>query len=214
MPSRLLIVFVAFGLAVAACGDDDGDDEAADVSSSEGGSDASGSSSGDGDARVKEAQELLTSIGCDPGGADGVAGPSTTRAIEQFQATLALPVTGELDDATLDALRTSEQEGGTVCTDDGGQENGEGLTDPASTFSAAELEGYRELVVQAFSGAGLDCEGVSSTSEVGGDVQFTGTAEGLLEGSVTWIDGRGVTVAFSFDTTDNTTTFLADVCGP
>ncbi len=215
MPSRLLVVFAAFALLVAACGDDGGDSGSA-VSASEGGSDSSGSSSGGGDARVKEAQELLTSIGCDPGGTDGVAGPSTTRAIEQFQATLALPVSGELDDATLDALRTAEQEGGTVCNDDGGDENtsgGESLTDPASTFSAAELELYRDLVARAFSGEGLNCEGVLSTSEVGGDVQFTGTAEGLLEGSVTWSDGRGVTVQFSFDTTDDTTTFFADVCG-
>jgi hypothetical protein len=213
--ARLMVLFAVSGLLVAACGDDD-DETSAVTTSGDSASDA------DGDARVREAQELLAAIGCEPGAADGVVGPSTTRAIERFQATLALPVTGELDDETLAAIRTAESEGGQVCTDDGSGTGGGGsascpegeecLVDPSSVFSSSELELSRDLVARAFSvEAAANCEGVQSTSEVGASVEFNGTSEGLLEGYATW-EARRVTVPFSHDTGDQSTVFLADVC--
>jgi tellurite resistance protein len=54
---------------------------------------------------VREAQSLLFEFGYDPGPVDGLIGPGTLGALERFQAVQDLPVTGQLDTATLNALR-------------------------------------------------------------------------------------------------------------
>jgi hypothetical protein len=53
---------------------------------------------------VSTAQKALTKLGYGPLAADGVMGPSTRRAIEEFQYKNGLPVTKELDMATLQRL--------------------------------------------------------------------------------------------------------------
>ncbi len=53
---------------------------------------------------VTTAQKALTKLGYGPLAADGVMGPSTRRAIEEFQYKNGLPVTRELDMATLQRL--------------------------------------------------------------------------------------------------------------
>ncbi len=55
--------------------------------------------------RVEEAQRRLEGLGHDPGPADGVFGDKTAAAIETYQATAGLPVTGSLDEALLERLR-------------------------------------------------------------------------------------------------------------
>ena len=50
-------------------------------------------------------QRTLAQLGYYHGPVDGVVGPQTERAIRWFQAVDSLPVTGEIDSATLRALR-------------------------------------------------------------------------------------------------------------
>ncbi len=216
MTRRLLAVLVGLSLLVVACGDDGGDGETG-VSSSESGAAASTSP-------VLVAEQQLAAIGCDPGSVDGVAGSATDSAVTHFQYATGLPQTGELDGGTLDAIDDAASGGETVCTDenvprddfgepdcyvgiDEGCECPEGeecLTDPASTFSDAELDGYRTAVRGQFATrAAAECDGSGDASEVEGltFVEFSGTAEGFLEGFVT---GEGFsTVPFSLDTTSN-----------
>ena len=53
---------------------------------------------------VLEVQRALAEKGYDPGPVDGIMGPRTRSAIEDFQKTSSLPVDGQLDDATLNRL--------------------------------------------------------------------------------------------------------------
>jgi Putative peptidoglycan binding domain len=52
-------------------------------------------------------QKELTQLGYYHGGVDGLIGPQTEGAIRWFQSVDKLPVTGRIDDATLNALRIS-----------------------------------------------------------------------------------------------------------
>jgi len=56
------------------------------------------------DLNVRAAQLYLTLRGYAPGGIDGIAGQHTLKAILDFQASVGLPQTGDLDDATMSAL--------------------------------------------------------------------------------------------------------------
>ena len=65
--------------------------------------------SGDTDSETIEAntsaiQMALKSHGLDPGPIDGVMGPVTRQAVSAFQETVGLPVTGQLDRQTFEAL--------------------------------------------------------------------------------------------------------------
>jgi hypothetical protein len=53
---------------------------------------------------IQGAQERLLALGYQPGAADGVMGPKAVAALEKFQADRGLPVTGQLDRKTLNAL--------------------------------------------------------------------------------------------------------------
>jgi len=53
---------------------------------------------------VLEAQRALRDLGYDPGPIDGIFGPRTRTALEKYQTTERLPVTGELDAPTLERL--------------------------------------------------------------------------------------------------------------
>ncbi len=53
---------------------------------------------------VKQAQENLVSWGYLNASPDGVMGPTTRRALREFQLNVGLPVTGQLDQATAKAL--------------------------------------------------------------------------------------------------------------
>ncbi len=55
---------------------------------------------------VEEVQILLTDLGYNPGGIDGVVGPATIEALEQFQRNQGLPVDGELSVDLLNQLQT------------------------------------------------------------------------------------------------------------
>jgi hypothetical protein len=55
-------------------------------------------------ARIRQAQRQLQAEGFTPGSFDGVLGPQTRVALQQYQAKRGLPKTGELDPATRKAL--------------------------------------------------------------------------------------------------------------
>src|SRR6201999_1081068 len=54
---------------------------------------------------VAGAQRELAKLGYYHGAADGVIGPETEKAVRWFQSVDKLPVTGQLDDQTLQALQ-------------------------------------------------------------------------------------------------------------
>jgi tetratricopeptide (TPR) repeat protein/Mg-chelatase subunit ChlD len=60
-------------------------------------------------ARVRRAQQLLTQLGFDPGGIDGVWGRKTAEAITRFQRRQNLQPTGTLDDQTAVALQEAAE---------------------------------------------------------------------------------------------------------
>lgn len=55
---------------------------------------------------VEEVQILLSDLGYNPGSIDGVVGPSTVEALEQFQRNQGLPVDGDLSVDLLNQLQT------------------------------------------------------------------------------------------------------------
>jgi hypothetical protein len=57
---------------------------------------------------IREVQRALLRKGYDPGPVDGIFGPKTEGALRQFQEAKQLPVTGQLDDRSLAALKASE----------------------------------------------------------------------------------------------------------
>lgn len=60
------------------------------------------------DEGVSGVQERLRNLGIDPGAVDGDPGPKTREALAMFQSSHGLPVTGELDPATLAKLHEAE----------------------------------------------------------------------------------------------------------
>lgn len=62
---------------------------------------------GDRGAGVIDLQARLLDAGFDPGPRDGVFGPKTRQAVSSFQTSRSLPATGEVDQATWDALAAS-----------------------------------------------------------------------------------------------------------
>jgi murein L,D-transpeptidase YcbB/YkuD len=56
--------------------------------------------------QIRAAQEALIDLGHASFEADGVFGPSTSKAVEAFERARGLPVTGKLGTSTLQALRT------------------------------------------------------------------------------------------------------------
>lgn len=58
------------------------------------------------DAKLQEAQKILQLLNLDSERATGLPTPRSTKALQEFQRTHNLPATGEIDDQTLEALRT------------------------------------------------------------------------------------------------------------
>jgi peptidoglycan hydrolase-like protein with peptidoglycan-binding domain len=56
---------------------------------------------------IQGAQERLLALGYQPGAADGVMGAKAIAALKKFQSDHSLPVTGQLDRKTLDALNAT-----------------------------------------------------------------------------------------------------------
>jgi peptidoglycan hydrolase-like protein with peptidoglycan-binding domain len=61
---------------------------------------------------IREAQRALLRKGYNPGPLDGIFGPKTESALRQFQKAQQLPVTGQLDDRSLAALKAGQTEVG------------------------------------------------------------------------------------------------------
>jgi hypothetical protein len=62
-----------------------------------------------GDWRFGQAQELLKAAGFDPGYIDGVVGYRTREALRRYQASRGLHITGQLDEATRQALLAGDR---------------------------------------------------------------------------------------------------------
>jgi membrane-bound lytic murein transglycosylase B len=62
-------------------------------------------------AQIKEMQQLLKTNGHDPGGADGLAGPNTRRALRQYQQRIGLIADGFASVQVLENLRVSAPPG-------------------------------------------------------------------------------------------------------
>lgn len=60
-----------------------------------------------GDSQVREVQQELKDQGLYTGEIDGIHGPLTSSAVQQFQQSQGLPVTGQMDASTLDRLGVS-----------------------------------------------------------------------------------------------------------
>jgi peptidoglycan hydrolase-like protein with peptidoglycan-binding domain len=60
---------------------------------------------------LADAQKLLAALGYQPGPADGSMGKRTVDALSKFQRDSKLPVTGKLDAATAEALRSAKRPG-------------------------------------------------------------------------------------------------------
>jgi hypothetical protein len=61
------------------------------------------------DWRIGQAQEQLKAAGFDPGYIDGVVGARTRQALRRYQASQGLPITGQLDESTRQALLAGGQ---------------------------------------------------------------------------------------------------------
>jgi peptidoglycan hydrolase-like protein with peptidoglycan-binding domain len=67
---------------------------------------------GAGRDHIREVQRDLLRKGYDPGPVDGIFGPKTEGALREFQKAQQLPVTGQLDDRSLAALKAGQTEVG------------------------------------------------------------------------------------------------------
>ena len=65
---------------------------------------------------IAEVQRRLATLGYRPGSADGAMGRQTRRAIEQFQRSVGLPVTGQASDGLLSSLRKAKPRTAAVAT--------------------------------------------------------------------------------------------------
>ena len=72
---------------------------------------------------TREAQQRLVDAGFDPGPVDGLYGRRTRAGLEAFQRHVGLPVTGRVDAATSEALRTYDGAVPPAPTDDGDDED-------------------------------------------------------------------------------------------
>jgi peptidoglycan hydrolase-like protein with peptidoglycan-binding domain len=115
---RILAVLLAMALLAAACGSDDGGDGGSGESDAQSGAE-SGSDSGGASASRAEIdailaaqpnpaiiylQEILDTLGYDPGPIDGQRGAQTVEAVQAFQADQNLETTGVVDATTARAM--------------------------------------------------------------------------------------------------------------
>jgi peptidoglycan hydrolase-like protein with peptidoglycan-binding domain len=69
-----------------------------------------------GDLRVEQVQAVLKELNFYDGAVDGLAGPNTTRAIEEYRRKMGLTVTGEIDAELLEMLGTPSTTAGIAPT--------------------------------------------------------------------------------------------------
>lgn len=91
-----------------------------------------GASGSGGNAAVNRAQRQLSSLGVYSGRIDGVAGPATRTAIQQFQTREGLPPTGQLDAATTARLNAAVPNPGGPALGSGGGGGGGGGSLPSN----------------------------------------------------------------------------------
>lgn len=89
---------------------------------------------------VRNVQQQLQAKGIDPGPVDGIWGPQTQSALEQFQQQQGLQVRGQLNGATLSALGVVQQSG-----QDAFQAAIEMKGDSASTGASSDKPTFRNL---------------------------------------------------------------------
>lgn len=91
-------------------------------------------------SKVKEVQEKLIELRFLSGGADGIFGSGTEKAVKAFQTDNGLSITGIVDEETYDALFAAEEKSGNL---NEAEENAEAV--PQNTVKTERgLEGYSE----------------------------------------------------------------------
>ena len=81
---------------------------------------------------IREIQRALGRKGYYTGRADGIFGPWTKRALRQFQQAQQLPITGEMDDRSLAALRQSDDQGNRASQSDQPAVDQKGQSSPSN----------------------------------------------------------------------------------
>ncbi|CAB4912040.1 unannotated protein [freshwater metagenome] len=167
---------------------------------------------------VQNAQELLIAAGfldakggVGGHGDDGLFGPKTQAAVENAQRRAGIPVTGQLDEATVSALEGGLRSG--TGSAKGGTKAVMGLLDGAPS---PEARAFAERVVAA-----LDDDPITGGPTVGDEVQVrwqqtSDSPAEIVKGVVRAIEGTGVDVEVTTSSgqTDRTVVSAADVLGP
>jgi len=132
---------------------------------------------GDSGADVAELQDALARLGFDPQGIDGEFGPNTQKAVKAAQQALGLPVTGEADLATIQAIQAALDQ--VVDPDEPGSEPEPGIHVTGDS-------------VNIRTGPGTDYDVVAQAKK--GDVLATVKTDGwypvLVGGDVRWISAQ------------------------
>lgn len=129
-------------------GDDDsnGNDEADEPAPSNGS--IVGLKVGDVGSLVKQLQQALIDAGVPlRGGADGIFGPATHQGVEMFQEWNGLTVSGEVNEATVEALERATDDGGD--NDDGDKGGGDGDDFPVYGESSDRVRALQQALINA-----------------------------------------------------------------
>lgn len=113
--SRLTLLIAAAGLVVAGCGTDG--EPTSETQPGDAEESVASAHSGFPDPTVLDLQQALEIAGYSPGAHDGLLGPSTTAAIEQFQEASGLRASGSVDHETIFALEEVSDEAHALVVD-------------------------------------------------------------------------------------------------
>lgn len=93
--------------------------------------------------QVRQIQQALKDGGFDPGEVDGIMGPETQQALQEFQQDQGIAASGEIDQDTLEALDLEAQEFMGVSPEFGesGETGIEPMQEPESGLSEQQTEG-------------------------------------------------------------------------
>ena len=169
---------------------------------------------------IQEAQKNLQVLGYQPGPPDGVMGTKTIAALKKFQSDHGLPVTGQIDQKTLDALSVEGSKAPTVRAnkDAAVEEKYEpayGMNiqfEPAISSISKEGRMTDEDVLNGHIVPGFDVrsvEGVVKKLAVGNtDIELATDKLGADQGFLTVETKRYGTIRFEFATANSLTIWL------
>lgn len=115
------------------------------------------------DPTVRRVQAILKDLQFYPGTVDGLPGPATRRAIEQYQARVGMPVNGQIDAALLDQLDAGDTTAGIRPAEPTPREEQPALSGPALSgpaLSGKERVSRIQAGLRAFGNAEIDVDGL------------------------------------------------------